>query len=72
MAIVDINKDSWSDVCLTSAAGKDPENRKNRLWINEGSRNGEDPVFKEMADAYGIADKGHSITVAFFDYDLDA
>jgi hypothetical protein len=71
VAIVDINSDGWPDVYLTSTANKDPQKRKNRLWVNNGSKNGMDPTFTEMAEKYGIADTGWSVDAAFFDYDLD-
>jgi len=71
VAIVDINSDRWPDVYLTSTAGKDPEKRRNRLWINNGSGKGKDPTFTEMAEKYGIADTSHSVAAGFFDYDRD-
>ena len=71
VTIVDINSDGWPDVYLTSTANKDPQKRKNRLWVNNGTKNGMDPTFTEMAEKYGIADTGWSVNAAFFDYDLD-
>jgi enediyne biosynthesis protein E4 len=71
VAIADINSDGWPDVYLTATASKDPEKRKNRLWVSSGSVNGKDPVFTEMAERYGIADGGWSVSAAFFDYDRD-
>ena len=71
VSIVDINSDGWPDVYLTSTRSADPEKRKNRLWINNGSRNGADPTFTEMAEKYGIADTGYATNAAFFDYDRD-
>ena len=38
VSVVDINSDGWKDVYLSSTANKDPEKRKNRLWINNGSK----------------------------------
>jgi hypothetical protein len=71
VAIVDINSDGWPDVYLTSTANKDPQKRKNRLWVNNGASNGADPTFTEMAEKYGIADTGYSVNATFFDYDRD-
>ncbi len=71
VTIVDINSDRWPDIYFTATESKDPEKRKNRLWINNGAENGMDPTFKEMAEFYGIADTSQSINAAFFDYDLD-
>ena len=71
VTIADINSDGWLDVYLTSTASNDPRNRKNRLWVNNGAKNGSDPTFTEMAEKYGIADDGQSVNAAFFDYDRD-
>jgi len=69
--MVDINSDGWLDVYITSTISKDPDKRKNRLWINQGAKNGMDPVFIEMAEKYGIDNKDQSVSAAFFDYDRD-
>lgn len=71
VTVVDINNDRLPDVYLTSTESKDPQKRKNRLWINDGAKNGMDPTFTEMAEKYGIADTSQSINAAFFDYDRD-
>lgn len=71
VTIVDINSDGCQDVYLTSTYNSDPQKRKNRLWINSGTRNGADPTFAEMAEKYGIADTSQSVNAAFFDYDGD-
>jgi hypothetical protein len=71
VTIVDINDDGWPDIYLTATANKDPQKRINRLWINNGSKNGMDPTFTEMAEKYGIADTGYSVNATFFDYDRD-
>jgi len=71
VAIIDINSDGWLDVYLTATADNDPANRKNRLWVSQGSDDGNFPTFTEMAEAYGIADEGYSIHAGFLDYDLD-
>ncbi len=71
VTIVDINSDGWPDVYLTSTTDNDPQKRKNRLWVNNGAKNGMDPAFTEMAEQYGIADTGFATNAAFLDYDLD-
>jgi enediyne biosynthesis protein E4 len=71
VSIVDINSDGWPDVYLTATGEKEPSKRKNRLWINQGMKDGQGPFFKEMAEQYGIADDHQSVAAAFFDYDLD-
>lgn len=71
VTVADVNGDGWPDVYLTSTAGNNPLKCRNRLWINQGMKDGEDPYFIEMAEAYGIAEDGQSVNAAFFDYDLD-
>jgi enediyne biosynthesis protein E4 len=71
VAIVDINNDRWPDIYFTSTASNNPNKCKNRLWINNGIKNNNDPVFTEMAEDYGIAEDGQSVSAAFFDYDKD-
>lgn len=71
VAIVDINSDGWLDVYLTSTANHDPAQRRNRLWVSNGAEKGKDPTYTEMAEKYGIAEDGQSVTAAFYDYDLD-
>jgi enediyne biosynthesis protein E4 len=71
VTIVDINADTWPDVYMTSTSDKDPEKRKNRLWVNQGKGPDAKLSFKEMAEEFGIADKNYSVHSGFFDYDLD-
>ena len=71
VALVDINSDGWLDVYLTSTAGNDPSECKNRLWVSNGTKNGIDPTFTEMGEKLGIADEGQSVSASFFDYDND-
>jgi hypothetical protein len=71
VTVVDINSDGWPDVYLTSTADKNPQKCKNRLWVNNGTKNGNDPTFTEMSEKYGIADNHQSVNAAFFDYDRD-
>ncbi|MFZ6009455.1 MAG: VCBS repeat-containing protein [Bacteroidota bacterium] len=70
VSIADINADGWPDVYLASTTDKDPQKRKNRLWVNQGVSGGE-IRFKEMAEDYGVAEDGYSVHAGFFDYDLD-
>lgn len=71
VAMVDINSDGWTDVYLTSTKDKDPKRCKNRLWVNNGVKDGKGPTFTEMAEKYGIAEDGQSVNATFFDYDID-
>ena len=71
VSIVDINSDGLTDLYFTCTAYPDPEQRKNRLWINRGVQTDGKMWFEEMAEAYGIADDSYGVQAAFFDYDLD-
>jgi hypothetical protein len=71
VTLTDINSDRLLDVYLTSTKDNIPEKCKNRLWINTGIRDNNEPFFNEMAESYGIAHKGQSVNAAFFDYDCD-
>ena len=71
VTIVDINSDGWADVYLTATGVESKQKDKNRLWVNQGAREGGDPTFVEMAEKYGIDEDGQSVNAAFFDYDLD-
>ncbi|MCB0518318.1 MAG: VCBS repeat-containing protein [Lewinellaceae bacterium] len=65
VSIVDINADGWPDIyqCRT---GETPENRSNRLFINQM-----DGTFTEQAKQYGLDLDAPSTEANFFDYDLD-
>jgi hypothetical protein len=67
VAMVDINEDGWMDIYVCYAGpSADPVQRTNELYINNGNA-----TFSERAKEYGLADTGHSIQAAFFDYDRD-
>ena len=71
VSIADVNGDKLLDIYLTASFYDEPERRKNKLWINQGNDSEGVPGFKEQSNEYGIADEGHSMHSAFFDYDLD-
>ncbi|MFN8345004.1 MAG: VCBS repeat-containing protein [Spirosomataceae bacterium] len=71
VSLVDINADGRMDIYLTATAKKIEAERANLLFVNQGNDKDGVPVFKEMAEEYGIADRGHSMNAAFFDYDND-
>jgi len=71
VAVVDINNDGWPDIYVCATIKKNPEQRKNLLYINQGVDSNGIPHFKEMAAEYGLADTVHSTMAAFFDYDND-
>lgn len=71
VAVTDINNDGRQDmyVCATIYSGA--EQRKNLLYVNQGSNADGVPVFKELAAEYGLDDDSHSTMANFFDYDND-
>ncbi|HRP57806.1 VCBS repeat-containing protein [Agriterribacter sp.] len=70
-SVVDINNDGWKDIYVCATIAKDPLKRKNLLYINQGLNDHNIPVFKEMAESYGLADTALSVHAAFFDFDND-
>lgn len=74
VSVVDINQDGLLDMYICNAVVPRLKTLPvaNQLFVNQGNigENGE-PVFKEMAESYGIADKNYSCQSAFFDYDAD-
>lgn len=70
-SVVDINNDGWQDIYVCVTIKKDPAERANLFYINQGNQQDGIPVFKEMAKEYGLADTGFSVHAPFFDYDND-
>jgi len=71
VAVIDINNDGWPDIYVSSTLKKNPEDRKNLLYINQGLNENNIPVFKEEAAEYGLDDNSHTTQAYFFDYDND-
>lgn len=71
VALVDINNDGWMDIYVGATVKKPAHDRENMLFVNQGPDKQGNPVFKEQAKQYGIADAGHTTNAAFFDYDND-
>ena len=69
VSAVDINSDGLMDLYIAGAMN--PDNRENRLYVNKGINSNGIPVFKELANSYGINDKGNSMGAAFVDFDND-
>jgi hypothetical protein len=69
---VDINGDGLLDIYIC-ASGKfrDPERRRNELYINQGPDTNGLPRFTEQAADYGLDLEELSTQAAFFDYDRD-
>ncbi|NJO25590.1 MAG: CRTAC1 family protein, partial [Bacteroidia bacterium] len=71
VALADINNDGLLDIYVCATFYRNPGDRRNMLYINQGITNDGIPVFREMADHYGIADTTQSTNAVFFDYDKD-
>ena len=71
VSLVDINNDGWLDIYVCVTISKDPKDRENLLYINQGKKSDGKPWFKEMAKEYGLNDPSHSTMANFFDYDND-
>ncbi len=69
--LVDINLDGRLDIYICNTLRKEDRFRKNLLYINQGNDSQNMPIFKEMADEYGVGDSSHSSHSQFFDYDGD-
>ncbi|ULQ51740.1 FG-GAP-like repeat-containing protein [Flavihumibacter fluvii] len=71
VSTVDINNDGRMDLYVSVSMNKDPQKRKNLLYINQGPDKDGVPVFKDEAAAYQLDDTTHSTMANFFDYDND-
>ncbi|WP_299289180.1 VCBS repeat-containing protein [uncultured Mucilaginibacter sp.] len=71
VSVVDINADGWPDIYVCASFNKDPNQRRNLLYINQKLNKDGIPTFKESAHAYGIDDNGYSTQGIFFDYNHD-
>lgn len=70
--MADVNADGFLDIYVCRSAAKDPNKRKNLLFINNGPSADTGQIsFTEKAHDYGIADSGYSTQSTFFDYDKD-
>lgn len=68
VSMIDINQDHLLDIYVCYAGpSNDPSKLANELYINNGNN-----TFTEKAKDYGLADTGHSVQAAFFDYDNDS
>ncbi|WP_338222935.1 VCBS repeat-containing protein [Algoriphagus confluentis] len=69
--LVDINNDGLLDIYLSVSNRDQTFPDPNLLFINQGNNEEGVPRFKEMAEVFGLADRGYNTQAAFFDYDLD-
>ena len=71
VSVVDINQDGLQDIYLSMGGPGNTNSFPNKLFIHQGLDRAGNPVFKEMAEVYGLADRGQSIQSLFFDFDRD-
>ncbi len=66
VSMVDINGDGWLDIYVCFSGPQEAPERANAFFLNN-----RDGTFTDRAAEMGLADTGHSIQAAFFDYDQD-
>lgn len=71
VVFVDINGDKKLDIYQCYSGNLPTEKRTNELFVNQGNDENGIPIFKEMAEDYGIASNAPTTSASFFDYDLD-
>ncbi|TFG78132.1 MAG: hypothetical protein E4H26_02740 [Flavobacteriales bacterium] len=71
VSLIDVNADGKLDIYVCNTFRKVPSQRKNLLYINQGNNDKGLPTFKEMGQAFGVADDTYSSHAQFFDYDND-
>lgn len=71
-AFADVNADGLLDIYVCKAGKLPPDERRNKLFINNGVAEGSRyPAFTEQAAAFGIDDPGYCTQPVFFDYNMD-
>ncbi|PWT75632.1 MAG: RNA-binding protein [Bacteroidetes bacterium] len=71
VSVIDINNDGLLDIYVCNTIASEGRNRQNLLYINQGTNGNGTPIFKEMAEEYGLNDTSYSTMAYFFDYDND-
>lgn len=72
VSIVDINTDGLDDIYLNVGGANCTGDCPNLLFVNQGmDETMEVPRFKEMAQSYGLDEKGYAQQTVFFDFDQD-
>lgn len=71
VSVIDLNNDGLQDMYVSATAWRNPESRRNILYINKGLNKDGVPVFEDQAKQYGIDDTTHTTMAYFFDYDRD-
>lgn len=71
VTMADVNNDGKLDIYVCNAMHRNPAQRKNLLFINQGVDRNKRPLFKELGEEYGLDDSSHSNNAQFFDFDGD-
>jgi hypothetical protein len=71
VSVADVDGDGRLDLYVSNAGNVDGDSRANELFLNEGPGPDGVPRFRDVAEAWGVADEGTSTHGAFFDYDAD-
>ena len=70
--VVDINADGLLDIYVCkSGVFRDPDKRRNELYVNQGTNADGIPIFQEEAGNYGLNLPHFSTQATFLDYDKD-
>src|SRR6056297_461529 len=71
-AFADVNADGLLDIYVCKAGKVPVDERRNKLFINNGFAEGSRfPTFTEKAATYGLDDPGYCTQPVFFDYNMD-
>src|SRR5690606_20168272 len=71
ISTVDINRDGWMDVYISTVHPDRDKGDPNIFLINQGPNDEGIPQFKDLAADLGVDDSSYSTQAAFVDYDLD-
>ncbi|MGY3053666.1 hypothetical protein ACVWYG_001866 [Pedobacter sp. UYEF25] len=71
VAVIDINNDGLMDIYICNTTSNEGVNPTNILYVNQGLDKNGVPIFKDMAEQYGLNIGGQSTMANFFDYDND-
>jgi len=71
VTVADVNGDGHLDIYVSNSGEMPNDDRRNELFINQGTTDDGIPQFEEQAAEYGLDDPGYSTHATFLDYDKD-